>query len=96
MEKIEIYPAEVVEVNGSPTGPYPPGPASGFRYTVDVVKPGGTQRVANVKPNVQRWPDQINVTPILPGTAVLVFCIEDKVVMADRELPHFTPCVPPP
>jgi hypothetical protein len=96
MAKIDVYPAEVVEVNGSPTGPYPAAPASTFRYTVDVVKPGGVQRVTNDNPNCQRWPDSIKVTPILPGTAVLVFCIEDKVVMADRELPDFTPCTPPP
>jgi hypothetical protein len=92
MANIAVYPAEVVEVNGSPKGPFQAGPATSFTYTVDVVKPGGVQRVHNVKPNVQRWPDIIKVTPILPGTAVLVFDIEGNIVMCDREHPDFTPC----
>lgn len=95
MARIEQYPAEVVEINGTATGPWPPARASSFTYTVDICMAGGMQRKYGVKPNVERWPDTQNVNPIRIGTLVTVYIIGDKVVMADRELPYVEPCPPP-
>jgi hypothetical protein len=60
-----------------------------------VCLPGGMQLKTGVKPNVERWPDELNTTPIRIGTLVTVYVIGDKVVMADRELPFFEPCPAP-
>lgn len=95
MAQIESYPGEVVAINGSETGPWPPAPASSFTYDVNVCLPGGMQLKQGCKPNVERWPDELNSTPIRIGTLVTVYVIGDKVVMADRELPFFAPCPPP-
>lgn len=95
MENVRSHPAEVVEINGTATGPWPPGAASSFTYTVDICLPSGMQRKTGVKPNVERWPDSQKVNPIRIGTLVTVYVIGDKVVMADRELPFTEECPPP-
>jgi hypothetical protein len=75
-----------------------PGPASGITYKVLVnfPLPTGPQEVRGVAPCMDRWPDQLKVVAIKPGTAVFVASVHGKLQLMARELPHFTPCVPPP
>jgi hypothetical protein len=73
-----------------------PGPASGITYRILINFPDGPQEVSGIAPAIDRWPDQIKVNAIKPGTAVDVASVNGHLQLMTRELPHFVPCTPPP
>jgi len=89
---VKSYPGEVVAINGTSTGPWAPAPATSFTYHVDVTMDDQVRRLENIKPNCERWPDSLNVSPIAIGTLVTVFTVGTAHVLDARELPHFAPC----
>ena len=92
---VKSYPAEVVGINGTNTGPWQPGPSSSFTYTLDVTMDDKVRTFAGVKPNTERWSDQLDATPIRIGTLVNVFIVGTRIVMDARELPYWRPCPSP-
>lgn len=91
MSAVAVYPAQVVEVNGSTT-PLPPGPASSFKYTLDVTMNDATRRITGVTPLSERWPDSYDVNHIAIGKVVLVYRVADKLGMVWSELPATGTC----
>ena len=88
---VAMYPGQIIAVNGS-QGPFSPGPASSFKYTVDVAMNDGTRRLTGVKPLCERWPDTYDVNPIAIGKAVIVYRVGDKLGLLWAELPAAQGC----
>lgn len=88
------YQGAIIAVNGSPTGPYMPGPASSFRYDIRVTRPGKSATIIRgVQPQERRWPDEIDMWPFTPPDVVDVYEIGGKLYMKDAErVPYFRPC----
>lgn len=69
-----------------------PGPASAMSYRIVVNFPHQKQEISGVRPAADRWPDQVKVRALQPGTAVLVAVVQGRLQLTERELPHFAPC----
>lgn len=89
---VGMYPGEIVAVNGSPKGPFAPGPASTFKYDVDVTFNDGTRRIRGVTPMCERWPDTYDVNPLAIGKAVIVYRVGQYVGLLWAELPAAQAC----
>lgn len=90
---MRLYPAKVIAVNGSASGPYTHGRASSFDYDLQVVTDQGSTIVRGIKPQERRWPDEVDVWPFTPPEVVLVYEIGGRLYMKDAErVPYFAPC----
>lgn len=75
----------IVAVNGSPTGPYMPGPSSSFRYDILVTRGRASTMIRGVVPQERRWDDSIKMWPLTPPDVVDVYEIGGKLYMKDAE-----------
>ena len=83
MIQVGAYPGVVI------AGPTAPGPASGMAYTMVVNTATGARTVEGIVPVMERWPDEIDVMPIKPGTFVMVGTVNGRWQLGARELPAF-------
>lgn len=92
---VACYPAQIVAINGSATGPWAPAAASTFTYDVDVTTESGSKVFRGCAVSEERWPDTVDCNPIRINSLVQVFIIGSRAVVGGRELPHFQECPTP-
>jgi hypothetical protein len=69
-----------------------PGPASAMRYRININLPGGPQVLDGIAPAIERWPDEVHVNALKPGTAVWIAAIGGHLQLMARELPATITC----
>lgn len=90
----KVYPARITAINGSATGPFAPGPSSGFVYDVAATMDDRVRTFPGVSPPAtSRWPDSVDMWPLAIDEPVFVYRVMDRVVLKDAEhVPYFQPC----
>ena len=93
MANVAAYPGQIIAINGGIKGPFPPGPASSFRYDVDVVMGDGVRRFVDCNVHCQRWPDTFDCDPLAISSWVWCFKIGETVYIAGpAEMPVVKDC----
>lgn len=94
MIPVKVYPARVVAVNGSATGPFLPAPSSTFKYDLEVTMDDGVRLLRGVVPAGHRWSDSVKMWPFIPEDVVFVHRVGTSLVMKDAEAEPFVEACP--
>jgi len=86
MNSVKVYPAAIVAVNGSTTGPFSPGASSSFVYTVAVTMDDGVKQFVGIAPPASvRQPDTFDMFPLQIGEVVFCYRVGERVMLKDCE-----------
>lgn len=90
-QKVATYPCLITAINRGAALPH--GPASGYSYDIIMNYEGGGVKLTDVAPEVQRWPDTMDVVPLKVNSMTMVGVLEGTVTgLLTAELPYVEPC----